>query len=220
MDRKKLNKTEWIQLGLMSSFIVAVVIMAVMIFRMQSQLETLGRQGKRDTALLPSDSATSKVSQPDKHPTGTNDDWFSNPFDPNKWDPFSEMQRMQEHIDRVFSDSFSRFGKSPRFHDLVRDPGFSPKIDVHEEKDKFVIRLDLPGVDEGSVDVQVEGQDVQISGKKDDIVTDKDKDGHVVRQERRTGSFSRSIELPEAVDPNKMTAKNDNGVFTIVLPKA
>lgn len=222
MDKPKKDKVKWIQLGLLSSLVATVVILAVMIFQMQARLDSLGQPAKRDTATpqSPSKEATTPPDQTDTPNADSDDNWLWSPFDSKTWDPFAEMQRMQTHIDRMFSDSFSRFGKSPRFSDLVRDPGFSPQIDVREEEDQFVIRVDLPGVEDGSVDVHVDGREVQITGKRSDVVTNKDKNGHIIRQERRAGRFSRTIELPEKVNPDKMTAKKENGVFTISLPKA
>jgi HSP20 family protein len=219
METKKRDIRKWIQLGLVSALVVAVIILAAVTLKMQHRLEALTRVPARGD-LASSAAVTPPADKPDKSPPDMDDDWFSNPFDPGKWDPFTEMQRMQKHIDHMFDDSFGRFGQSLKYRDLVREPDFSPKVDVREDKDRFVMKLDLPGVDKGSVDVQVNGRNVEISGERNDIVTQTDKDGHTVRQERRTGKFSRTVELPEPVDASKMTAKDDNGVFTIVLPKS
>jgi HSP20 family protein len=219
MDKPKRDRTKWIQVGLTASLAVAVAVLAVLLYRSQRRLDALGEQANPNASPSPSASATPLPDQSNKRPDVAHDDWFFSTA-PDKWDPFTEMQEMQKHIEQLFDQSFVRFGKSDRFSNLVKAPDFDPKIDVKEEKDQFVIRVDLPGVEESSVDVHVNGRDVEISGKRDDVVTDKDDEGRVVRRERRTGSFSRSIELPEAVNPDKLTAKNDNGVFTIVLPKA
>ena len=222
MDKNKRDRAKWVQLGLIISLVIVVAVLAVVIFQMQARLDTLSSPKDHAglTQRLPSDAATAKPNPSDTQPSDKGDDWFSGRFDPNTWNPFAEMQRMQGHIDQLFHNSFDRFGKSQRFSDLVQDPEFSPKVDVQEDGNKFVIEVDLPGVDAGNVDVKVDGRDVTISGKRDNSVAKKDKDGHVVQQERRIGTFARTIELPEAVNADKMTAKNDNGVFTIVLPKA
>ncbi len=220
MERKHFDKARWVQLGLLSTMVAAVVFLTVMIFRMQAQLEIMGQGTQQNAAeLSPPASAKPKTESSDSKSATSDEDWFSQAFDPGSWNPFTEMQRIQDHFDKVFNDSFSRFGRS-RFSDLVHEPAFSPDLDVQEKDDSFVIRLDLPGVKEGGVDVKVDGKEIRISGERDDVVTNKDSAGHVVRQERRTGSFSRTIDLPEAVDPDKITAKNENGVFTIILPKA
>ena len=220
MDNKSTDKVKWIQLGLMSFLAVTVVIMAVVIYHMQTRLDTLGQShslnGQSRTSSLVTPQP--KPSQP-KADQKQDSDLFSKSFDPDSWNPFAEMQQMQKRIDRLFTDSFGRFGQSDKFSDLMKNKDYSPNIDVIEEGDKYVIQMDLPGVEAGNIDVKVNDRDVEISGKRTEDVTNKDKDGHVVRQERIIGSFSRSVELPEAVDAKKMTAKDENGVFTVVLPK-
>jgi len=229
------DKSKWLQVGLISLLAVAVIVLAGAVFKMQGQIETLNRSGAVVIGPAPqgpqiaqpgprSTPPTKPPTPPTKPPKTTpfdlDDDGFSSPFDPDKWDPFAEMQRMQEHINRMFDNSFGHFGQSPKYRGLAKDPAFSPKIDMREEKDRFVIRLDLPGVDEGSLNVKVDGTKLTISGQKESSHSDADKSGRMMRQERRTGQFARTIELPEPVDAAKMEVKNEQGVFTIILPKA
>lgn len=226
------NTTKWLQMGLIALLVIAVLVLTSMVFKMQDQLDEMkqGRQAalRDDPPVQPSDPLKRRIDSstapPAKKPGGrqfdVDDDWFSKPFDPNSWDPFAEMQRMQEHMNRMFNDSFGHFGASPKYRDLARDPSFSPKIDVHEDKDRFVLSLDLPGVDEGSVNVQVDGRKVTVSGERKSSSDEADSSGRMMRSERRTGKFARTVELPEPVDATKIEAKNEQGVFTIVLPKA
>ena len=226
MPEHKQDRTKWIQIGLISFLTVLVAILASMVFRMQGQLEALGRhEPVAVRSALPDPAPPPPVPKPAPppgkrdDPFDIDDDWFSRPFDPNKWDPFAEMQRMQEQMNRMFNDSFGHFGRSPRFRGLAREPSFSPKIDVHEEDDRFVVRLDLPGVEEGSLDVRVEGKKLRITGKRESVVDEKDQGGRIMRQERRIGDFARTVELPAPVDASRMEVKNEQGVFTIILPK-
>jgi HSP20 family protein len=221
MEKKTTNKTKWVHRVLISVLVIAVGILTVALFRTQNRLDTLIYKGRYEGPTHPvsSAAATPQSGKSDKSIAQSDDDPLSTPFDPNTWDPFAELQRMQHHIDRIFSNSLDRFGKSEQLSNVAHDPGLSPKLDVEEKPDEYVITVDLPGVDKGSVDVHVNGREVEISGTKTDIKTEKDKDQHVVLQERSTGSFSRSIALPKPVDASRMVAKNDNGVFTIELPK-
>ncbi|NOZ20861.1 MAG: Hsp20/alpha crystallin family protein [Planctomycetes bacterium] len=147
------------------------------------------------------------------------DDWFNQPFNPDTWNPFEEMQQMQEHMDRVFDRAFGRLGEAPRFQPFVRDLSYSPKLDVTEQKDRYVIHVDLPGVDQSNVKVEVKGQVLTISGKREKLVEQKDQKGRVVQRERRTGQFERRLRLPKPLDAAKMKTKQENGILTIILPK-
>jgi HSP20 family molecular chaperone IbpA len=158
----------------------------------------------------------------DQRPSGQGmmDDWFKQPFDSQTWDPFLEMQQMQDAMNSMFDHSFGRFDHSPRFGSLARKHAFSPRIDVSEKSDRFVVRVDLPGVKEPSVNVAVDDDRIlKISGAREEDVEKSDDKGHVVRQERRLGKFERTITLPAPVDAGKMKVDHTEGVLTIVLPK-
>jgi HSP20 family protein len=120
-------------------------------------------------------------------------------------------------IERTFED-FSRRSLLAGF------PGFGgggvmPKIDVAEGKDALEVTVELPGCNEGDIDVTLSEGVLTIRGEKktERDETDKDKNWQVV--ERSYGSFSRSIPLPFAPDPDKVEAKFDKGVLRVKLPK-
>ena len=224
----KKEKYRWVQPMVIALLVVVVLVLTSMIHGMQNQIDRLGISSNADEqhrteAVMKKDHdppGGPAAKQPDSDHFDIDSDWFSSPFDPDRWDPFAEMQRMQDHMNRVFSDAIGHFGQSPKYRGLVREPGFTPDIDVHEEKDSYVIRIDLPGVDKSSINVNVEGKMVTVSGTRSSVSEQKDKSGSVVRSERRTGSFSRTVMLPGPVDASKMQAKNEKGVFTLVFPKA
>jgi len=206
--------------------VVAFAIQGAMISRLSGELDSYRSAAAptqprtdRDTALPGPVPGDPPAANPPGDPFGHHDDWSGNRVKPDQWDPFAEMQRMQEDVDRIFSNAFSQFRQSPRFGGLASEPSFSPRIDVTEEKDRYVLRVDLPGVDEGSINVDVDGKQVRISGKRESVVEDQGQGGRSVRHERHVGEFVRTVELPGPVDATKMEAKQEQGVFTIVLPK-
>jgi len=149
------------------------------------------------------------------------DDWWSRPFDASDWDPFREMQEIQDHMNSAFGDSFGRFGRSTRFGNLTDFDHFSPNIDLREEEDQFVVTVDLPGAENKNIAVKLDGQLLTISGavdKKDELV-DNDDSGVMLRRERRSGKFSRTITLPAPVKESGMKTDFDGGVMTVIIPK-
>ena len=221
MDTKKLNGN-WIQWSLVSLLVIVVVILSGVVLKMSHQLEALSPP--LATEAIAATAELARAQKADTPPTdtkvGSKADTKTDAYaDSNAWDPFAEMQHMQRQIDRMFADSFGRFGLTPADDDLFTEPTFSPKIDLQDNKDAYVLSMDLPGVEAGNVDVQVDGREVTISGERNNTVTEKDKSGQVVKQERRTGTFARTVILPSDVDAEKMTAHDDNGVYTVTLPK-
>ncbi len=95
---------------------------------------------------------------------------------------------------------------------------FIPSLDVHETDKEFQIRLEVPGMDEKDIDISIHRDLLTISGEKKEEKEENVKGVH--RVERRFGSFSRSVRLPEnCVDTEKAEAAYKNGVLTVKLPK-
>jgi HSP20 family protein len=126
-------------------------------------------------------------------------------------DPFAAFRR---EMDRLF-ESFGRDIGWPTGDN--RSAAMTPSIDVSETESEIKIDADLPGVDEKDVDVVISDNVLTIKGEKKAEREEKRKDFHLV--ERSYGSFSRSLTLPFAVDPNKAKATFKNGVLSISLPK-
>jgi len=92
-----------------------------------------------------------------------------------------------------------------------------PAMDLVEEGDHYVLRADLPGLNEDDVKVEIEDNVLTISGERRSEHEDK-KEGYY-RIERASGSFSRSLTLPEGVDPDSVHANFDKGVLEVSIPK-
>jgi HSP20 family protein len=92
-----------------------------------------------------------------------------------------------------------------------------PATDLVEEGDQFVLRADLPGIDEEAVSVELEDNVLTISGERSSEKQDR-KEGYA-RIKRASGAFSRSLTLPEGIDPESITANFDKGVLEVRVPK-
>lgn len=97
--------------------------------------------------------------------------------------------------------------------------GVDMRVDVHEEKDKFVIKAELPGIPKENVKVNVDNGYLSISGEKKEEFSNEDKDRQVRRSERRFGKFQRSFRLPDNVNQENMNARYEQGVLTLDIPK-
>jgi HSP20 family protein len=96
-----------------------------------------------------------------------------------------------------------------------------PAIDVVEQKDAYVLYAELPGVDASQVDISFEQNVLTIRGtKRFTLETSNDGELRVYAAERVTGSFERSIRLPEFVDSDKIQAEFTNGLLKVSVPKA
>jgi HSP20 family protein len=93
-----------------------------------------------------------------------------------------------------------------------------PAVDIHELKDKFVLKADVPGVDEKDIRVEFNDGTLVLEGGSEKEEENKDSFAHV--RERSTFKFRRAFELGEGFDPEKIQASYRNGTLTIELPKS
>lgn len=148
------------------------------------------------------------------------DEWFARPFS-DDWDPFAEMERMREEMLRMMDESLQRFHRSPLSRQFrLGPPSFAPRTDIEDAGDRYIVRMDLPGVEKANISVQIEGQTLSVTGKTAEERREEDASGRYLRQERRTGQFQRVVTLPGPVQSDKMEAKYADGVLTITVPKA
>ena len=135
----------------------------------------------------------------------------------DNWNPYQEMQRMQNEMEQVFGNSFSRFHLNSKSI-LTK----APRFDLKEEPERYLVTLDIPGGEPSSLNVSIEGRQLSISIKTEHSNEQKDDKGvnQYYRQERFSGTYQRSILLPGPVKQSAMTSQYKNGVLTIILPKA
>lgn len=211
----------WIIGAVLALLTAAVAIQGYMLYHLQRTHAESAARIERTAG--PSQLVTPTTpSSPSRAPARTNDDdWFAiSPFG-DEWDPFAEMERMRDQMMRLFDDSFHRFGRSPfglRKHALPRI--FSPSADIEDRGDRYVVRMDLPGVEKSDISVSLNGQTLTVSGKTSEVKDERDSAGRILRQERRSGQFQRVMTLPGPVQSEKMEAKYADGVLTITVPKA
>jgi HSP20 family protein len=116
-----------------------------------------------------------------------------------------------------------RNGLLPPFENLFQEfaaptTGWVPSLDVVETPDAYLVKLDLPGVEPGDLDISIAEGVLEIKGERK--VEEKKEGEGWHRVERRYGSFCRSVRLPDAVDTAKVAAASKHGVLTVTLPKA
>jgi HSP20 family protein len=92
-----------------------------------------------------------------------------------------------------------------------------PSIDLKEDDGSLVLTAELPGMSDQDIDVEVKNGVLTLKGEKKHTYEDKKDDVQIM--ERRYGQVQRSLRLPESVDPDKISAKFDNGVLTVTMPK-
>jgi HSP20 family protein len=116
------------------------------------------------------------------------------------WDPLAGLEDIRREMNRVF------------------ETAFAPALDVVEENDNFLVKIDLPGLTKDDVSVTIQNNFLTIKGERKHEVEKKEANFH--HRERVYGSFARTIELPTRVESGKVEATFRDGVLQITLPKS
>jgi HSP20 family protein len=129
--------------------------------------------------------------------------------------PTRDLFRVQDEMSRLIDQFLSTDLMGGRAIDTSFD--WLPVMDVQEDKDKFTIHMDLPGLTKDDVNIYIRDNVLTIEGEKKREFEDKAVNYH--RIERRYGKFKRSFTIPTRVEEGKIDARFKDGVLTIVLPK-
>lgn len=129
-----------------------------------------------------------------------------------RYEPWGLVNRLHQDLDRVFGRDFALDDDS---RGAVSD--WMPAVDVHETKDAFVLRADLPGVDPKDIEVTMENGVLTLRGRRESETTQEEKGYR--RVERISGEFFRRFTLPDIADSQAISAQTANGVLTVRINK-
>jgi len=127
------------------------------------------------------------------------------------WSVFNLLQRDLQNFPRQRSSLVNGDYESARIADWL------PAVDILEEKDRFVLRADLPGVDPQAITVSMDKSVLTLAGERLREATDESEGMH--RMERKSGKFFRRFTLPESADAEAISAKSANGILEVSIPK-
>jgi len=127
-------------------------------------------------------------------------------------EPFNELVSLRDAMDRLFEQSII----NPR--GMLESFAEGLAVDMYQTKDAVIVKAAIPGVKPEDIDISMSGDILTIKGefKQEENV----ERGDYIRRERRFGSFTRSVQVPVAVNVEKATAEVEHGILKLTLPKA
>ena len=128
-----------------------------------------------------------------------------------RFEPWSIVDLLHRDLDRLTSRRLSNGAEENSVADWV------PAVDIVEEKDRFLLRADVPGVDPTAIEVSMDAGVLSVSGeRKSESVSEHD---GFRRVERASGRFLRRFTLPDTADADGITAASSNGILEVSIPK-
>ncbi len=131
----------------------------------------------------------------------------------------SPLLRLHQQLDQMFDEAFRGFG-SPTRLDSAGWPGgsgFMPSLDIASEDEKYTVTVEVPGLSEKDVNIELKNDTLTIRGNKKEESENRDK--HFYRFERHYGEFQRVLALPADAQANDIRAEMKQGILTIVIPR-
>ena len=131
-----------------------------------------------------------------------------------RWQPPPELMSLRQAMERLFEDSFVT---SSRILSTL-GPGVAAPIDMYQTANEVIVKAALPGIKPEEVDITITGDTLTIKGETE--AEEKTKREDCFYQERRYGTFSRSVTLPSGLNTDKAETDFDNGILTLTIPKS
>ena len=128
-----------------------------------------------------------------------------------RWDPFRDVLSLQNRLNSLFQEYNRGEG------DALSTAAFVPPVDMYEDEHKIVLKLEVPGMKESDLDIQLENNVLTVKGERKFEKEEKEENFH--RIERRYGSFYRSFTIPSTVNPDSVKASYEAGVLKVELEK-
>lgn len=129
------------------------------------------------------------------------------------WSPAVQFSNLRDEINRLFEEPFGLLERHADFFN-----GWTPNLDLYENKDSLVARVELPGMKKEEIEVWFDDGALHIAGERK--FEQKEDESATHRLERFYGRFHRTIALPKQVNPDQVKATYEEGVLTVTLPKA
>jgi HSP20 family protein len=131
---------------------------------------------------------------------------------PETWEPFTELEMMADRMRRMLDQTFGGM----QFAQGEERRGWMPLVDIEETDDAYTVEADLPGVKREDLNIEVIGNELLVTGE----IQEREHQGSVRRQTRRTGRFEYRVMLPDQVDADRIEARLNEGVLTLRVPKS
>ena len=123
----------------------------------------------------------------------------------NRMDPFRELSKIQDEMNRLFDSTFSAGGAE------------YPPVNIWSDADQAVVTAEIPGINPADIHLSIQNDELVVEGVRSEFRVKEGEEVH--RQERTFGPFRRSVPLPYKTDAGKIEAKYKDGILKVRLPR-
>lgn len=132
----------------------------------------------------------------------------------SRFEPWNLVNVLHRDLDQIAARRYGITSNEDNGHSVA---DWVPAVDIIEEKDRYIMRADVPGVSPDDIEVSMENGVLSVSGQR--LKETKDEIDGIQRLERVSGKFYRRFTLPESANADDITAASENGILEVVIPK-
>lgn len=130
-----------------------------------------------------------------------------------RYQPLTSVSDLQREINRLFDAPWKRDEDA----NGVMSSDWAPAVDIREEDSQFVLYVDVPGIEPGQIEITFENGVLTLKGQREHVR--EEEQNSYKRMERVRGTFMRRFTLPDTVDGDAISARTENGVLQVIVPK-
>ncbi len=132
-----------------------------------------------------------------------------------KWNPFEDLNALQEQINQIFEENYTRRPGSPR-PSAGPHITWAPPVEAWETDEAIYLSVDIPGMTIGDIDLQIEGEQLMVKGERKPA----EEPRNYKRREKIYGPFFRAFNLTTPIEKEKVSASYKNGILEVILPRS
>jgi HSP20 family protein len=136
--------------------------------------------------------------------------------DGDQWDPFEEMERMREEMDRMFEGAFDNRDGNPGGM-FNTDISYNADFDIEEKEDQYIVRIEVAGIDKNKTDIEINNGFMTVSGEYSSMEEEQNPRGFY--SSRSIGSFMKTIPLPADADTAKVKTEVKEDIVIVTFPR-
>jgi HSP20 family protein len=133
-----------------------------------------------------------------------------------RWEPFRDLMTMQERMNRLFNEFFSR--PAGYEEESTVQGKWTPAVDIYETDSEVVLKAELPGMTQEDIHIEIRENVLTLKGERKQ--ESEAEEGEYHRVERSYGTFQRMFTLPSVIQHEKVKARYKDGVLEVTMPKA
>jgi len=139
------------------------------------------------------------------------------PSNMDEWDPFSEFSRMRRQMDQMMRNMFDGHQWHKGMGMFNNDFMYDEDLDINDEGDRYVIKMDIAGLDRSKINIEINAGSITVSGERSEEIEKREE--NALFSSRSFGSFSRTFPIPEDVNTRDVETRTEGNTLAITLPK-